>query len=82
MTPLPVPGVVPLRPPSEFANYVVAHAEYSSPLGRRAVLSGLVGEDEPADPAVGTLEPRTESLFAIPRTSQSGAMPPTGNAGR
>lgn len=45
VTPLPSRSAVPVRPASEFANYVVAHAEYSSPLGRRAVLSGLVAEE-------------------------------------
>ena len=45
VTPLPSRSAVPVRPASEFANYVVAHAEYVSPLGRRAVLSGLVAGD-------------------------------------
>jgi hypothetical protein len=27
-------------------NYVVAHSEYSSPLGRRSVLSGVLAEGE------------------------------------
>jgi negative regulator of sigma E activity len=31
------------------ANFVVAHSEYSSPLGRRNVLTGLVADDVPAD---------------------------------
>jgi negative regulator of sigma E activity len=34
------------------ANFVVAHSEYSSPLGRRNVLTGLVAEDLPADQPV------------------------------
>ena len=45
VTPLPSRAAVPVRPASAFANYVVAHAEYSSPLGRRAVLSGLVADE-------------------------------------
>lgn len=45
VTPLPNRSSVPLRPASEFANYVVAHAEYVSPLDRRNVLSGLVAAD-------------------------------------
>ncbi len=37
---------------SRLANFVVAHSEYSSPLGRRNVLTGLVAEDLPADQPV------------------------------
>jgi hypothetical protein len=29
---------------ARLTNYVVAHSEYSSPLGRRSVLSGIVAE--------------------------------------
>jgi negative regulator of sigma E activity len=35
----------PLIPAGRLTSYVVAHSEYSSPLGRRNVLSGLVAED-------------------------------------
>ena len=44
-------------PAARLTNYVVAHSEYSSPLGRRTVLSGVlseddvVPEDQPADQA-------------------------------
>jgi sigma-E factor negative regulatory protein RseA len=46
--------VVPMTPSSSSAfipatrltNYVVAHSEYSSPLGRRSVLSGVLAEGE------------------------------------
>lgn len=46
--------VVPMTPSSSSAfipatrltNYVVAHSEYSSPLGRRSVLSGVLAEEE------------------------------------
>ncbi len=41
----PLPHAVPQRPASEFANYAVAHAPYSSALGRQSVMSGLVAED-------------------------------------
>jgi len=53
---------------ARLTNYVVAHSEYSSPLGRRNVLSGIVAEDPtllvvpeeqlaaPADPADHALE--------------------------
>jgi len=33
-------------PAARLTNYVVAHSEYSSPLGRRTVLSGLLSDDE------------------------------------
>jgi negative regulator of sigma E activity len=33
----------------QLANYVVAHSEYSSPLGRRNVLTGLLAEEGGAD---------------------------------
>ncbi len=35
----------PVIPAGRLTSYVVAHSEYSSPLGRRNVLSGLVAED-------------------------------------
>jgi sigma-E factor negative regulatory protein RseA len=34
-------------PATRLTNYVVAHSEYSSPLGRRSVLSGVLAEEEP-----------------------------------
>jgi negative regulator of sigma E activity len=37
---------------SRLANFVVAHSEYSSPLGRRNVLTGLVADDVPVDQPV------------------------------
>jgi negative regulator of sigma E activity len=44
-----VPAAVPqgpvLVPPTELANYIVAHSAYSGPLMRRNALSGLVGGD-------------------------------------
>jgi sigma-E factor negative regulatory protein RseA len=37
-------------PAARLTNYVVAHSEYSSPLGRRTVLSGVLSDDqEPSD---------------------------------
>ncbi len=32
--------------PTRLTNYVVAHSEYSSPLGRRSVLTGVLADDE------------------------------------
>lgn len=33
-------------PGTRLTNYVVAHSEYSSPLGRRSVLTGVLADDE------------------------------------
>jgi len=33
-------------PATRLTNYVVAHSEYSSPLGRRSVLTGVLADDE------------------------------------
>ena len=40
-------------PATRLTNYVVAHSEYSSPLGRRSVLTGVLAEDD-GDPDVAT----------------------------
>lgn len=37
-----------LIPAARLTNYVVAHSEYSSPLGRRTVLSGVLSDEEEA----------------------------------
>ncbi len=34
-----------IAPPARFANYVVAHSEYSGPLARRMALLGIVGTE-------------------------------------
>jgi sigma-E factor negative regulatory protein RseA len=48
-------------PATRLTNYVVAHSEYSSPLGRRSVLSGVLAgeEDTDADDGIDS-EPATE----------------------
>jgi sigma-E factor negative regulatory protein RseA len=38
-------------PAARLTNYVVAHSEYSSPLGRRSVLTGVLADDGAADDA-------------------------------
>jgi sigma-E factor negative regulatory protein RseA len=40
-------------PATRLTNYVVAHSEYSSPLARRSVLTGVLSEDD-GDPDVAT----------------------------
>jgi negative regulator of sigma E activity len=47
-------------PAARLTNYVVAHSEYSSPLGRRTVLSGVLSEDD----LVAADEPAEEAANA------------------
>jgi sigma-E factor negative regulatory protein RseA len=43
---VPAPSTgAPVIPAGRLTSYVVAHSEYSSPLGRRNVLSGIIAED-------------------------------------
>lgn len=42
----------PLMPAARLTNYVMAHSEYSSPLGRRNVLSGMLADEPVAADAV------------------------------
>jgi sigma-E factor negative regulatory protein RseA len=53
-------------PAARLTNYVVAHSEYSSPLGRRSVLSGVLAEEETSDSmdvddASDSIEPAAET---------------------
>ncbi len=56
-----------IAPPARFANYVVAHSEYSGPLGRRMALLGIVGTEAAGGDAsgrgraAGCCQPRTNS---------------------
>lgn len=43
--PAPSTTGAPVMPAGRLTSYVVAHSEYSSPLGRRNVLSGIIAED-------------------------------------
>jgi len=40
---------VPAIPAAQLTNYVVAHSEFSSPLGRRNVLTGILADEDLAD---------------------------------
>jgi len=51
---------------ARLTNYVVAHSEYSSPLGRRNVLSGIVAED--ATPLAAPEEDRRPPPTAADQT--------------
>lgn len=44
-------------PATRLTNYVVAHSEYSSPLGRRSVLTGVLADDEEVTAVAGEAEP-------------------------
>jgi negative regulator of sigma E activity len=46
-----------LIPAARLTNYVVAHSEFSSPLGRRTVLSGVLSDDDTSE-----IEPNGEEL--------------------
>jgi negative regulator of sigma E activity len=57
-----------IAPPARFANYVVAHSEYSGPLARRMALLGIVGTEAAADDetqATGTPPPATGDAGAV-----------------
>lgn len=43
-------------PAARLTNYVVAHSEYSSPLGRRTVLSGVLSDDDAEQSEAGVSE--------------------------
>jgi len=51
-----------IAPPAHFANYVVAHSEYSGPLTRRMALLGIVGADSQAESAT---EPESEASSRV-----------------
>ena len=46
-------------PATRLTNYVVAHSEYSSPLARRSVLTGVLAEDD-SDPDVAIKDDETQ----------------------
>jgi sigma-E factor negative regulatory protein RseA len=60
-------------PATRLTNYVVAHSEYSSPLARRSVLTGVLAEDD-GDPDVATddaQESQSPQSVSPPAQSQS-----------
>jgi negative regulator of sigma E activity len=63
-------------PATRLTNYVVAHSEYSSPLARRSVLTGVLAEDD-GDPDVATtiITDETKSDQKKPDKSQDDATP-------
>jgi sigma-E factor negative regulatory protein RseA len=48
-------------PAARLTNYVVAHSEYSSPLGRRSVLTGVLADDAADRAPLGADAANTES---------------------
>lgn len=60
-------------PATRLTNYVVAHSEYSSPLARRSVLTGVLAEDD-SDPDVATRnDEKDEPTQPPPERSQPSA---------
>jgi sigma-E factor negative regulatory protein RseA len=53
-------------PATRLTNYVVAHSEYSSPLARRSVLTGVLTEDD-ADPDVAPADPASADTVSPPQ---------------
>ncbi len=58
-----------LIPPSQLASYVVAHSEYSSPLGRRNVLTGLMAGEPLAAPSAAPAQGTAEAAPAAGSTA-------------
>jgi sigma-E factor negative regulatory protein RseA len=59
-------------PATRLTNYVVAHSEYSSPLGRRTVLSGMLSEeDEPQDAVNADPSPDDSGVLDSTQSDQS-----------
>jgi sigma-E factor negative regulatory protein RseA len=56
-------------PATRLTNYVVAHSEYSSPLARRSVLTGVLAEDD-GDPDVATQDDKDDETRSPPQQSQ------------
>jgi sigma-E factor negative regulatory protein RseA len=52
-------------PATRLTNYVVAHSEYSSPLARRSMLTGVLAEDD-GDPDVATQDDRQDDATRSP----------------
>lgn len=53
-------------PAARLTNYVVAHSEYSSPLGRRTVLTGVLSEGEQAQDGNAAADGESQTLVTQP----------------
>jgi len=53
-------------PAARLTNYVVAHSEYSSPLARRSVLTGVLSEDDDEDSKPTSEDEADEAAAAEP----------------
>jgi hypothetical protein len=62
-------------PAARLTNYVVAHSEYSSPLGRRTVLSGVLSDDDDAMPVQVSDEPLDQEPAAPAAADETAARP-------
>ena len=61
-------------PAARLTNYVVAHSEYSSPLARRTVLSGVLSDDQDSD----SENPQVEADVHISGTPSTSKDPASG----
>jgi negative regulator of sigma E activity len=73
VVPVPARGLASAVPTAQIANYVVAHSEFSSPLGRRALLSALMAGEAAAADAGGGMEARPPSGRAASLGDSTGA---------
>jgi sigma-E factor negative regulatory protein RseA len=62
-----------LVPATRLTNYVVAHSEYSSPLGRRSVLSSVLAEDDLDDAAQAEADAMVEDATKDDATKDGAA---------
>jgi hypothetical protein len=73
VVPVPARSLVSDVPTAQIANYVVAHSEFSSPLGRRALLSALMAGEAAAADAGGGTDARPPSGRAASLGDSTGA---------
>lgn len=65
------PGSTAFVPAARLTNYVVAHSEYSSPLGRRTVLSGVLSDDGTGQGDIAVAEDFRDDASATSDTFES-----------
>jgi sigma-E factor negative regulatory protein RseA len=68
-----VPKAIPRRsvvPSTQFANYVVAHSEFSSPVNRRNILSALMANESGTAGAPSGLEEPSEDVYDNAKSAQ------------
>jgi sigma-E factor negative regulatory protein RseA len=67
-------------PATRLTNYVVAHSEYTSPLSRRTLLSGVLSEDdEAASDQSSNIQVKVTSEHSEPSSAKDSKSPPARN---